>query len=325
MRTTLPFAVFVALIVAPSAAFAQRIPFERTFQGTESTTLDVSTVRGKIEVLAGEPGKIIVEGTATVRVGFNVPANAVDLAKQVAAAPPIEQSAAVIKLGEPTNADAQRAVTVSYRVRVPPKTDVRTSSESGETSIRGTSASVSVRTETGAITVGDLSGSIDIATGSGAVAAGQIAGSLSVKTASSAFNGTGLGSSLRVRTESGSVKAAFQGTGDVDVETGSSAVTLQRVRGGLTVKTRSGQLTLEGVPLRDWTATTGSSSVKLNLGADSGFQLDAASRSGDVTVDGTKASMTTTKHAVTGQIGQGGPAVRARTGSGAIRVQVAQR
>ena len=325
MRTTPTICALVASCLAPSAAFAQHFAFERTLQAEGATTLDVSTVRGKIEVAAGQPGRIVVEGSATVRAGLNVPPNAIELARQVAAAPPIEQSGSLVTLKVPRDADVQRAVTVSYRVRVPPKTEVRTASESGETSIHGISAAVAIRTQSGAIGIEQLSGAVEIVTGSGTVTAGAIAGPLSVKTSSSAFSGTGLGSSLRARTQSGRVEAAFEGTGDVDVETGSSAVTLRGVHGGVTVNTRSGQLTIDGVPLRDWSAATSSSSVNLTMPAGSGFRLDAASRSGDVTLDGMQLAGTATKHAATGQVGKGEATVRVRTGSGAIRVAASDR
>jgi photosystem II stability/assembly factor-like uncharacterized protein len=90
MRTIARIAVVAVLCAAaPSLAFAQRFSFERTIQTTGPTRLDVITDRGKIEVIAGRPGRVVVEGAASVRVGWNVPSNAVELARQVAAAPPI--------------------------------------------------------------------------------------------------------------------------------------------------------------------------------------------------------------------------------------------
>jgi hypothetical protein len=320
MRITAALTVVAALAALPSPAFAQRFPFERTFPVDHPATLDVSTVRGTIEVLAGKPGVIEVEGAATVRVGWNVPANAVDLAKGVAASPPVEQAGTMVTLHAPTGRDAQRAVTVNYRVHVPPATVVRTRSESGATSVRGIRADVTARTQSATIAVGDLSGAVAITTGSGAVTATGIAGALTVTTASGAFEGKQLRSSLRVRTMSGGVDADLAGTGNVDVGTGSSAITLRGVRGSLAAKTQSGRVTIEGVPLRDWSATTGSSSVDLTLDAQAGFRLDAASRSGDVTVEDIAVAGATAKHAVSGQVGHGGATVRVRTGSGAIRV-----
>ena len=106
-----------------SPALAQRFPFERSFDVTGPSALDVSTIRGKIDVTVGEPGRIVVVGTATVRVDWNVPSNAADLARKVAANPPIQLEGQTLRLRPPSDPADQRAVTVSYQVRVPPDTD----------------------------------------------------------------------------------------------------------------------------------------------------------------------------------------------------------
>src|SRR6185295_5782994 len=102
MRTTIRVGLLlVVCAAAPSLAFAQRFPFERTIQTSGPTRLDVSTDSGKIEIVAGRPGRIVVEGAATVRTGWNVPANAVELARRVAAAPPIESADQTVRLRIP--------------------------------------------------------------------------------------------------------------------------------------------------------------------------------------------------------------------------------
>lgn len=316
----IPVLAAAALVLTAAApAAAQRFPFERTFALSAPATLEVSTERGRIEIVAGEPGRVVVAGMATVRVGWDVPADAVDIAKRVAAAPPIEQAGAVVRARDPESAEARRAVTVSYQIRVPPDTIVRSASESGETTVRGVAGPADVRTQSGAITVADLSGRVEVTSGSGAVDASDIAGPLSITTSSAAVAATGLGSSLRVRTQSGAVEAALHGTGDVDVETGSSGVTLRGVRGGLVVKTSSGRIAVQGDPAEDWRATTGSSAIQLQVPEDADFVLDAASRSGSVTAPA-MADALVDKRAARGVVGTGGPTVRLRTGSGAIRV-----
>src|SRR6185503_19559561 len=143
MRTTIRVGLLlVVCAAAPSLAFAQRFPFERTIQTAGPTRLDVSTDRGKIEVVAGRPGRVVVEGAATVRLGWNVPANAVEIAKKVAAAPPIEFVDQTVRLRIPVDPTAQQAVIVNYRVEVPPGTEVRTRTDSGSTTIRGVDGTV---------------------------------------------------------------------------------------------------------------------------------------------------------------------------------------
>ena len=321
MRTAARLAVLLVSVAAPPAAFAQRIPFERTLDIAAAATLEVSTNRGKIDVTTGPPGRIIVRGAATVRVGWDVPANAEEIARRVAAAPPIEHVGHTVRLRIPSERDAQRAVTISYRVEVPPETRVQTVSNSGETSVHGTGATVDVRTQSGAIDLGSLSGPVQISTGSGAVTASAIAGALSVTTSSSSFAGSHLGSSFRARTRSGNIDATLDGGGDVDVQTGSSAITLRGVRGGLTVTTQSGRVTVEGTPAADWIATTSSSSVSFEFTKGQGFELDAESRSGSVTLTGANLSGPVTKRSAKGTADGGGPLVHIRSGSGAIRIQ----
>lgn len=77
---------------AQPPALAQRFPFERSFDATSPITLDVSTVRGKINVTVGDPGSVVVTGTVTVRAAWDTPLNAVELAKRVAASPPIRSN-----------------------------------------------------------------------------------------------------------------------------------------------------------------------------------------------------------------------------------------
>jgi DUF4097 and DUF4098 domain-containing protein YvlB len=325
MRTIIATVIVAASTLVPATAFAQRFPFERSIQISGQTKLDVSTVRGKIIIVAGAPGRVVVEGDVTVRAGWDVPANAVELARQVAASPPIHHAGDTVKLTIPVDRAAQRGVTVSYRVQVPPDADVQTSSNSGETSISGIGGPVDVRTQSGRIALQRLTGVVRASTGSGAVSADDVAGGLRVTTTSSSFNGTGLGSSLWVRTQSGEIDAALTGAGDVDVETGSSAIRLSGLRGALSATTQSGRLNVQGAPLRPWIAHTQSSSVNLDLEPGIGFSLDATSRSGSVVVNGGPLQGSAAKGLAKGTVNGGGALVRVNTGSGAIRVQLERR
>ena len=249
-----------------SPALAQRFPFERSFDVTGPTALDVSTIRGKIEVTVGAPGRIVVEGTATVRVDWNVPANAADLARRVAENPPIQHEGQTMRLRPPSDPAELRAVTVSYKVSIPPETEVVATSESGATTVHGVTGAVVIRTQSGAIDVMQLGGTAVVTSGSGSVTVDGAAGSLTVTTNSSSVTARSVAGNLRVRTRSGAVEAALSGEGDADVETGSSAIRLSGVRGEVIVVTQSGRVSLQGMPRRDWLASTGSGS--LGIAAD---------------------------------------------------------
>ena len=245
---TMLLAIFAFSVGSASPALAQRFPFERSFDVTGPSALDVSTIRGKIEVTVGEPGRIVVVGTATVRVDWNVPANAADLARRVADNPPIQREGQTLRLRSPSDAAEQRAVTVSYQVRVPPETDVTSTSESGATTVRGVARAVVIRTQSGAIDVMQLGGTAVVTTGSGSVTVDGVAGSLTVTTSSSGITARSVAGNLRVRTTSGAVDVALSGEGDADIETGSSAIRLSGIRGGVIAATESGHVSLQGVP-----------------------------------------------------------------------------
>jgi hypothetical protein len=63
------FALAVAATTCVHApALAQRFPFEGTFEVNEPASLDVSTIRGEIDVTVGEPGRIVIGCTAIVAI-----------------------------------------------------------------------------------------------------------------------------------------------------------------------------------------------------------------------------------------------------------------
>jgi hypothetical protein len=315
-------ALTIGLLAATaSPAVAQRLPFERTFDVAGAPTIDVSTIRGKIDVSVGEPGRVVVSGAVTVRASWDVPANAIDLARRLAANPPIERDGATIRLRPPSDAADLRAVTINYQVRVPRDTTLVSESDSGATTVRGVGGAVSVRTQSGAIDLSQLGAAATVRTGSGAVTVDGAAGALTVTTSSSAFTGRVLGGDLRVRTGSGAVDAALSGAGDVDIETGSSGIRARGVRGARVAKTRSGRTEIEGAPGKPWDVSTGSGAIAILIRPGTPVTVDAATRSGSVDVDGAAVQGSIEKRRVTGTIG-GGPTVRSVSRSGSIRVTV---
>jgi hypothetical protein len=286
MRIRSTLIVAAALVVGtPSLARAQRFPFERTFDVQDVATLDISTLRGRIDVGPGLPGRIVVTGVATVRIAWDAPSNAVELARRVADHPPIERDGSTVRLRPPSDTAEQKATTVSYTVRVPPTTEVRTDSDSGATTVRGIEGPVTIRTQSAAIDVGSVGATTSITTGSGAVKVDGSKGALRVKT-------------------------------------GSSAITLRGARGGVTATSQSGHVTVAGIPGSPWTLSTGSSAIDIAVDRGASLSVDASSRSGSVKIDGGSVQGDVSKKRVAGTIGAEGPLVRATSGSGSITMIV---
>ena len=304
---------------APAAA--QRFSFERSFDAAPASTLDVSTLRGKIHVTAGEPGRIVVAGTVTVRVAWDVPANAIDLARGVAARPPVEADGRVVRLRVPSDPQERRAMTVSYEVRVPPDTRVVARSDSGAISVDGVAAPVVLHTQSAAVALTRLGGTAAVTSGSGRVEVNGVEDALTVETASSAITARGLRGGLHVRTQSGAVDAMLSGQGAVDVSTSSSAITLRGVSGTLATNTRSGRTIVTGFPKEDWSVSTGSGSIEVTLDGPGSMSLDATTGSGSVDTSGLIVDGSVARRRVEGRVDGGGALMRLASRSGSIRIR----
>jgi len=312
--------VLAALTVAAPAAAQQSFTFERTLPVAAASVLDIQTERGRIEVVDGDAGRVVVEGTVRVRINWNVPANAVDLARAVADRPPIEQIDTRIRVRPPANESTRNAVTVSYRIRVPAGTAVTAVSDSGAVAVSGVSAPVSVRTESAAIDVQRIGASVDVETGSGGVNVRDVRGTARVSTSSGAILVRGHAGALRARSGSGRLDACLEAEGDVDVQTNSSEIVLCGVNGGLAAETGSGHITVSGAPIRPWKVPTGSSRIDVSLDT-SGASLEATSGSGSVDVSALTLTGTIDKRRAQGTIGKGGPLVQLSSRSGAVHVR----
>jgi DUF4097 and DUF4098 domain-containing protein YvlB len=321
VRTILRSTLLVAALIAiASPAAAQRFTFDRSFDAGPDTALDITTERGKIDITTGADDRIVIKGTVTVRVGANVPANALTLARQLADKPTmVEQSGKRVTVQPPQEDEMRRAVTVSYEIRVPAQATVATTSDSGAIAVHGVGGTLTVKTQSGAISLSGLGAEANVTTGSGAVSLTGAGGPVTVRTQSSGITLRELRGNLEAHTQSGSVNATFTAPGDVVVETGSSEISLSGVNGSLTTKTESGRTTVSGKATKPWTSSSTSGAIRLAVGSG-GLTLDATTGSGSVVVEGLRVSGTIEKRKVAGDVGRGGPTVRATSRSGSIRI-----
>ena len=89
MSVRLSSAVAASLLIAvPALVSAQPLTFEKSLTVGASPSLDVSTGSGDVTVQAGAGSTLLVKGSVRVRTGSNVPSNAAELARQLAANPP---------------------------------------------------------------------------------------------------------------------------------------------------------------------------------------------------------------------------------------------
>jgi len=149
-----------------------------------------------------------------------------------------------------------------------------------------------------------LRGRIEATTGSGDIRAFGVAGGFSGKTGS------------------GSVELDQVAAGDVTLSTGSGNLKATGVQGELRAQTGSGDISVQGIPTGVWNLRASSGGVTLRLGNDAGFDLDARTDAGQVTVNHPVTVVgSVSPKAMRGKVRGGGAAVEVRSGSGDIRIE----
>jgi DUF4097 and DUF4098 domain-containing protein YvlB len=306
-----------ALLLAASPAAAQRFTFRRDLPVQPNAVVEVNTSNGAVEIIGGAAGSVDVEGTVTVRIGLDVPADAVKLAQAVAGHPPIDATRERVVLAVPADADARRATTVSYVLRVPPLSIVNVRTSSGAVTLRAFPGKATLVTQSAALDV-EQAGETTVRTGSGSVRV-RGAGPLRVESQSSEIDVAEVRDALEVRTGSGRVRAALAAGAGADIRTQSSAITVTGASAALALESGSGQVEVSGAPTADWQITNGSGRIVVWLSPAASCQLDARSTSGRVKAPGVTGGGSDDRHVV-GAFGQGGPTLRLVTRSSAIEV-----
>jgi hypothetical protein len=322
MRAHAVPAAFVVLVAIACPAAAQEVSFERTFATTDGVRLDVSTLGGRIALHEGPAGRIVVHGTATVRNAFDTPANAVELAQQIAANPPIARVGDVVRLQPPMDPAQRRAAVIAYDVAVPPGTPVTARSNSGEIVAADLSAASMLETQSGRIDVRASSGTLAVTTGSGAVTIQGAGAGLTVRTSSSAIDIRDARGAVRVQTQSGAVDIDVAPTADVEVETGSSAILVAGAHRRLSARSQSGAIRVAGRAGGAWNISNGSGRVEVTVNRADAAQFDLSNRSGTIRVPDSLVTTAATKRRVEATLGTGEHPVTVDAGSGAITLRL---
>lgn len=304
MSLRLPPAFAATLLtLAPILVLAQPVPFERSLTTGAAPTLDVNTGSGDVTVRAGAGPTIVVKGTVSVRKGSNVPANAAEIARQVAANPPIEQTGDAVRIGRVNDETINKAVSISYEISAPAATSVVANTGSGDIAITGVKAA-RVNTGSGDVSVAGISGPVDVRTGSG---------DISLKDAMNAAS---------LSTASGDIVAALSGSGDVRASTASGDLRVTGVVGQLSASTASGSIDVTGKPTGDWKVSSASGDLQVAVAGEQGYTLDARTTSGDLAVaTGVNVEKQPGSRSAHGAVRGGGPTLRLSTTSGDIAVR----
>ena len=297
---------FLVLMLGSASAVADDT-FEEKLTAPGTISLNVDTGSGSIKVTGGSGRDITVIGKVKVQkrgLFGSKPDNADEIIQAVLDNPPVELEGDTLTVGHIEDRSIRKYVSISYQIVVPADTEVNADSGSGSVVITDIAAPVSADTGSGSIKLRNIGGEVTADTGSGSIVAEGVAGG------------------FHADTGSGSVTLSQSAPGDVSVDTGSGSIKLTGVVGALEADAGSGSISVQGEQTGDWTLDSGSGSISITLPDDAGFDLDAETNSGGISIAGhfPVEGRISKKH-VEGSVNGGGPRLLIDTGSGGIKVR----
>lgn len=322
-RALCAFAVlFFGMALCIHASAAVEGSFQRIIAVNGTVNMDITTGSGDIRVHTGSSTQVQITGHIRAGGWMGSDEGAQDKVNKLEANPPIQQSGNDIRIGHIDDPELRRNISISYDVVVPANTQLHSHTGSGDQEINGVHGLIEITSGSGHLTASDIGDSVHAQAGSGDIDIRAVKGNLHAKTGSGNIQASDVAGGFEGETGSGNIVLQQSAPGSVRAHTGSGDLELKMLRGSLDAQTGSGTIHVEGDPTGAWTLHTGSGDVRLKLNSNSGFDLDARTSSGDlsvnqpITVQGTIG-----KKEIHGKVHGGGVPVNVETGSGDINIQ----
>jgi hypothetical protein len=190
-----------------SAQAQARGMFERTLTVNAPVELHVQTGSGNIQIRTGDANRVHIIGRVSAG-GRRDDIDPAERIKQVEAAPPVQQTGSVVRIGDTGDDPRYRNVSISYEILVPVNTQITSLSGSGNQ------------------TIGSIDGAVRAQTGSGNILIERTGGSLFAQTGSGNIQVNAVGGEIRAQTGSGNIEVRQTTKAEVTAKTGSGDVNL---------------------------------------------------------------------------------------------------
>lgn len=303
MKTQIVWCALMLGALRASLALADStVEFHRTLPlaPTDHPTLDVTIPNGNVTIAYSHAGEILVSATAQASEG-QPPADFFDRGLTVA------------REGEHVKVqfDAKRAPTkenlrISYTISVPNWIIVNSNVGSGKQTITGVMGPVRAVSGSGDVRILYVTDSLDVKTGRGDITVNRV------------------GTAARVETGSGNIEMKDIGPGSsATVRKGTGAVDVDGISGGFSGSTDAGELRVAGGVRDDWELSSTSGNIHVGVAHEEKFDIDAATRSGRLSVENEDVEMPDDSNARSchQKVNGGGKLVHVRSISGTIFIQ----
>jgi hypothetical protein len=195
---------------------------------------------------------------------------------------------------------SDRNLSVSFEVHMPENSTVTGNTSGGSVTAENLSSKTELRTSGGSVTAKNLSGISRLQTSGGSITLDNVYGD------------------INARTSGGSVRASDI-SGTADLRTSGGSIRIENATGKISARTSGGSIRAQFAGFdEDIELSTSGGSIRVEVPRTEHFSLDLAGSR--VQTELRNFTGTTERNRIRGDIGNGGPVLRARTSGGGVEV-----
>jgi len=296
--------------------------FDRTFQVNGPVRIELTNGSGEARITAGATGEVRVHGELRVK-AWSPEAGRRRL-EELESNPPVSQDGNMIRIGAMNrHGNTHGDAAIDYTIVVPPDTEVRGITGSGEINVAGLRGPLNFIAGSGVVTASEISGDVQALAGSGAIHLSNIQGRADATAGSGDITLSDVKGETRIRTGSGTIRVAQPGD-LVVASAGSGKISVTGAQKDLRLRGSSGGISVDGSPGASsyWDFRSSSGNVVLHVPESGNFRFYAHTSSGSIdagipiVMEGTSA-----RHELRARIGEGKGRVEVETSSGNIAIR----
>lgn len=258
--------------------------FDRSLNISGNLDLDVQTDSGGISVRAGAAGTVRIHAILKAQHGwFGGGGDPQSRIRELERNPPVEQTGSSVRVGYVHDRDLLKGISMRFEIEAPANTRLRARAESGGIEVEGIRDSLDCKTDSGGIEIRDAGSDVHAEADSGGIHIRNAKGS------------------VFARADSGGIEAI-------------------NVGGALDVQSDSGHMRLSQTAPARINASANSGGIDVTLAPGAGYDIDAQTDSGGLSVPEMTVSSRFSNHHMEGKVRGGGPTVTLRADSGGITV-----
>jgi hypothetical protein len=279
LLTGSPLLLLLSLVTFATQAYGQAPDlFNRTLMVSGAVTLDATLSRGNLTIMEGRDDRVVI--TAWVRNIRSQPDNPARLPLAV------EQDGSHIRLSyvndpavkEPAKLD------IAVRIEAPHKTEVTSSIGKGDLTMVGIDGPVKAVTTTGNTSISYTLNHVSAQLGTGDLEIEAVSGRVRAVVSNGNISCTRVPEGVSVEVGEGDINLRVVGPSEARVRKGGGRIYIGGAKSTLVAVTDNGDLHVKAVPHRDWQLSSGSGNIRLELPPTAGFEIDAVTKTGRISV-----------------------------------------